>query len=68
MFEVGVIDLVALVPLRADDAFLDDADVPLTTVFVAALVAGVSLPVTSLPVTSWLPALRSPSCAIRLAG
>jgi hypothetical protein len=49
MFEVGVIELVALVPLLADDAFVagafflgffDDADVLLATVFVAAVVAG----------------------------
>jgi hypothetical protein len=48
MFEVGVIELVAFVPLRVDGfvaravfpGFFDDADVPLGTVFVAALVAG----------------------------
>ena len=48
MFEVGVIELVAFVPLRADafvagalfPGFFDDADVLLATVFVAAVVAG----------------------------
>ena len=48
MFEVGVIELVAFVPLRVDaflaralfPGFFDDADVPFGTVFVGAPVAG----------------------------